>query len=69
MPERFERATSTTIHVSLPARVAHDLDTFTKVQASILDRLGCGGCTSGYDIRWGLEDRFRVTKDLEVLAQ
>jgi hypothetical protein len=52
--------------VSIPAKVAFDLKTFQKVQASILDRLGCPACCSGWDIRWDTLQSFRVDERLDI---
>lgn len=40
------------IRVAVPSEILNDLDRFQKVQASILDRLGHTGCTSGMQIDW-----------------
>lgn len=55
-----------TIRVSLPASVAFELDKFQEAQRSILDRLGCGACCSGWDIRFDLQRRFVVDEQLNV---
>jgi hypothetical protein len=55
-----------TIRVSLPASVAFELDKFQEVHKSILDRLGCGACCSGFDIRFDLQRRFVVDEQLNV---
>ncbi len=39
------REVAVTVH--LPGAVLGDLESFQKVQASIFDRFGCGGCNSG----------------------
>ncbi len=57
---------SKTVNVSLPANVAYDFDKFVEVQRSILDRLGCMACCSGFDIRWDLATRFSVDEQLNV---
>lgn len=54
------------VHVSLPARVAFDIDGFQKVQLDILGRLGCQACCSGWDIRWDVARRFSVDESLNV---
>lgn len=40
------------IRVEVPGDILTDLDRFQKVQASLLARLGCAGCTSGKQIIW-----------------
>lgn len=47
---RLSALSEVRVHVS--PKVLSDLKAFQRVHASILDRLGCGGCTSGYDINW-----------------
>jgi hypothetical protein len=55
-----------TVHVSLPASVAFDLDRFQDIQRSILDKLGCGACCSGWDIRFDLQRQFLVDEKLNI---
>jgi hypothetical protein len=55
-----------TVQVSLPASVAFDLDRFQEVQRSILDKLGCGACCSGWDIRFDLQRQFLVDEKLNI---
>lgn len=54
------------IRVSIPAKIAFDLKSFEKIQASILDRLGCHACCSGWDIRWNIIREFGVDEKLNV---
>lgn len=54
------------VHVSIPASVAYDFEKITKVQKSILGKLGCMACCSGFDIRWILENRFVVDEKLNI---
>jgi hypothetical protein len=61
--------TSNTVHVSIPAEVAFDLDRFHSVQKDILGRLGCSACCSGWDIRFEIQRRFVVDADLNVRDQ
>ena len=60
------RVGSNVVKVSVPAEVAYDLDQFQRVQETILDRLGCPACTSGWDIRWDLQRNFLVDEKLNV---
>jgi anaerobic selenocysteine-containing dehydrogenase len=39
-----------TVRVSIPASVAADLGSLKKTYASVLDKLGCPACCSGFDI-------------------
>lgn len=59
LPER-------TVRVSLPASVANDLKRFQKVQATILDRLGCSACCSGWDIRFDISRSFTFDEELKL---
>jgi hypothetical protein len=55
-----------TVRVTLPAKVAYDLKAVQKVQASILDRLGCTACCSGWDIRFDIIRSFIVDEQLNL---
>lgn len=59
LPER-------TVRVTVPARIAFDLGSMNKVTASILGRLGCPGCHSGWDIRFDIARNFAVDEKLNV---
>lgn len=54
------------VRVVIPAKLAYDLKGFQKIQASILDRLGCTACCSGWDIRWDISRSFRVDENLKI---
>ena len=41
-----------TVRVYLPHHTAHDLDAVGRISRQVLERLGCPGCTSGFDIRF-----------------
>lgn len=69
LKDAFERSTlmgGRTVQVSVPASVAFDLDRFQEMQRSILDKLGCGACCSGWDIRFDLQRQFLVDEKLNV---
>lgn len=55
-----------TVRVTIPASVAFDLDRFQEVQRSILDKLGCRACCSGWDIRFDLQRRFLVDEQAKI---
>ena len=55
-----------TIRVTVPAKVAFDLKAIQKVQGSILDRLGCPACCSGFDIRFDVARSFVVDQKLNI---
>lgn len=54
------------IAVHVPVEVLHNLDRLQEVQKSVLGKLGCQACCSGFDLRWLAFDEFVVTPDLEV---
>ena len=58
------REVAVTVHI--PGKILGNLETFQKVQASVFDRFGCGGCNSGIVIDWKRFEEFVVTPDLEV---
>ena len=53
-------ASSRPITVMVPPEVAFDLDKTQVVLKNVLGKLGCPGCTSGFDIRFVLERDFVV---------
>lgn len=55
-----------TVRVALPVSVAYDLDKIQEVQRSILDRLGCMACCSGWDIRFDVQRDFLVDRNLKI---
>ena len=59
LPER-------TIRIRLPTSVAYNLKSFQKVQATILDRLGCTACCSGWDIRYDVIRSFAFDEKLNL---
>jgi hypothetical protein len=56
-------AATRTVNVTIPAKVAFDIDALFEVQRSIFDRLGHPACYSGADIRFILERNFIVGAD------
>lgn len=59
----------TAIHVTVPASVAYNLKDMQKVTATVLDRLGCPACHSGFDIRFDFERRFNFNENLELIER
>jgi hypothetical protein len=56
------------ITVMVPPEVAFDIDKTQAILKSVLGKLGCQGCTSGFDIRFVLERDFVVNPaTLEVI--
>lgn len=58
------REVNVTVHV--PTEILGDIGAFQKVQASIFDRFGCGGCNSGVIIDFKHIKEFYVTPELDV---
>lgn len=58
-----------TVRVSIPASVASNIGTLKKSFATILDRLGCPACCSGFDIRMELQRELMLTKGVFETAR
>jgi hypothetical protein len=56
------------VRISMPAKVANDLDTFKKGVAAVAERLGCPECFSGFDCTFESERDFVIDADLKVAA-
>jgi hypothetical protein len=54
------------VRISVPLKTFHDLASMQKITASILGRLGCRGCHSGWDIRFDLIRSFAVDDKLNI---
>lgn len=55
------------VNVYVPREAAFDLKKMTRITASVLDRLGCGGCHSGRLVLFHtLEDFVVNAKTLEI---
>jgi len=65
-PEKAPVLASNVVRVTIPASVAYNFDSITKVTQTVLGKLGCLGCHSGRDIRFIIEDDFRVDEHLNV---
>ena len=65
------RRVASPVRVSIPFDVAADLGNFKKAVGSVLGKLGCQACCSGFDIHFEIERAFFVGSDLQVkgLAQ
>ena len=46
------------IRVKVPARIANDFGSMTKVTAKVLGELGCPECHSNYDIRFDIISQY-----------
>ena len=60
--ERF----ASPIRVSVPYDVASDLGSFKKAVGSVLGKLGCQACCSGFDIHFEMERVYEVDQALNV---
>jgi hypothetical protein len=60
--------TAKAVRVSIPASVAGDIGSLKKSFASILDKLGCPACCSGYDIRLELQRELAVSRNFKEIA-
>lgn len=60
--------TAKAVRVSIPASVAGEIGSLKKSFASILDKLGCPACCSGYDIRLELQRDLAVSRSFKEVA-
>jgi hypothetical protein len=56
------------VRVSMPAKVANDLDLFKRGVAAFAERLGCPECFSGFDCTFESERDFVIDDNLNVQA-
>ena len=54
------------INVELPHTILNDLESFQKVQASLLGLAGCPQCTSGIEFRFRQYENFFVSPEGEI---
>jgi hypothetical protein len=64
----FDKA-SKPIYVTVPASVAFDLGKMNKITETVLGKLGCPGCHSGFDLRFDFERRFAFDEKLAIIGQ
>jgi hypothetical protein len=66
---RFSSSPSSSrqVHVTVPASAAYSLDKMQSISKQVLGKLGCGGCHSGFDIRFLTEMNFRFNEKLEIM--
>jgi len=55
-----------TVRITLPAAVAHNLASFQKSIAGLVERLGCPTCFSGADCTFTEERNFLMNERLEI---
>ncbi|MGI9597378.1 MAG: hypothetical protein ACR2QK_14540 [Acidimicrobiales bacterium] len=56
------------VRISMPAKVANDLDTFKKGVVAFAEQLGCPECFSGFDCTFESERDFIIDERLNVAA-
>lgn len=61
-------AAGNVVRITLPAEAYYNLERFQAIQKDILGKLGCLGCTSGWDLRYDIQRRFEVDEKLNVHA-
>jgi hypothetical protein len=59
MPERI-------VSVAVPFKVSFQLEGMQRITASVLERLGCPKCHSGWDIRFDISRTFVVDEKLNI---
>lgn len=60
------RQTGRAVRLTIPAKVAYNLDSFQESIADLVDRLGCLRCFSGVDCTFQLERDFVVNEALQL---
>jgi hypothetical protein len=65
-PQPLPPGRADVIRVSAPGSVLNNLETFQRVQASVLKRVGCPTCTSGMHLLWQAFTDFTVNEAGEV---
>lgn len=56
------------VSIRVPLKVAFDLKSLHRVTETVLGRLGCPNCHSGFDLRFDWIDEFVVDEELNVDA-
>ena len=46
------------VYISAPRGADNDLKKIFRITESVLGKLGCGGCHSGFDLRWTTDPIF-----------
>lgn len=54
------------VRITLPAKVAYNLDSLQSSISNIMERLGCGNCFSGADCTFRLEREFIIDPDAKI---
>ena len=66
--KRALRQTGRAVRLTIPAKVAYNLDSFQESIADLVDKLGCRACFSGADCTFQLERDFVVNEALQLSA-
>jgi hypothetical protein len=53
--EPARRSIGPVLTVAVPRNAAHDLEQIREIQQFLIDRMGCQGCYSGFDVLFKLE--------------
>jgi hypothetical protein len=64
--KRALRQTGRAVRLTIPAKVAYNLDSFQESIADLVDKLGCRACFSGADCTFQLERDFVVNEALQL---
>lgn len=62
-------STTRAVRVTVPAKVAYDLEKIQGLERDLFERLGHAMCYSGFDIRWRIEDDFFVNPEMKLIAR
>lgn len=57
------------VRITLPAKVAYNLDSLKSGIAAIVERLGCEKCFSGANCTFQLERNFLINENLEIVSR
>jgi hypothetical protein len=49
---KLQVAAGRTVYVAVPRGISNDIDKMFRLTRSVLGRLGCDGCHSGFDLRY-----------------
>lgn len=55
------------VQVTIPASVAFNFDKMVEINKTVLDKLGCPTCHSGFDIRYDFEQVFEFDEKLNLV--
>jgi hypothetical protein len=55
------------VRVTVPVSVAFNLEKMQTITKTVLGKLGCGACCSGFDLRFIHENDFRFNEKGELL--